>query len=364
MVCVLAACQAWAGSTHGKKIVEYGNDAQNTASVRQHIREYEATLPFDGLVISISAKNGETLGWKLFSTEKLDPADFDKAIDDLKACRSKKFTDNFIQTISTPATTDWFDPKWSNVAYNASLFARAAKQGGCKGIMFDAEMYLGRIWGYIMPDGKPRPGHTVEEYRAMARQRGREFITAINKEFPDITVLCLYGMSLPYLQIGGDMAQFDTASYMLLAAFYDGMSEAATPKTVIVDGFEFSYGYKTREEFVKARKIILEDSKKVSANPEAFREHVRVGFGLFPDYDVDVPWHPDAPDSSKNYFTPAGFRAAANYALETSDKYVWVYSSKMHWLDGIPPKEYVEALRLARKGPGAEEERSNPTNHN
>ena len=351
VLCALAASQTSAGGTHGKKVIEYGNDVRNTASVRQHVREFEK-LPFDGLVIAVSGKNGEMLGWKLFSTTRLDPEDFERAIDDLKATKFKKFTDNFIQTMSSPSSTDWFDPNWSNVLYNASLFARVAKQGGCKGIMFDPENYTGRLWGYTMEDGKPRPGHTVEEYRAKARERGQEFIRAVNKEFADITILCLYGMSLPYVQIGGDMTQFDTASYMLLAAFLDGMSEAATPKTVIVDGFEFSYPYKQREEFVKARKVILEDSKKVSQNPEAFAKHVRVGFGIFPDYDVDTPWYTDPADLSKNYFTPAGFRAAANYALETSDKYVWVYSSKMHWLDGVPPKEYVDALRLARKGPG------------
>lgn len=343
---------AWGSSFRGKKIIEYGNDVRNTAQVRRHVREFEK-LPFDGLVMAVSGKNGEMLGWKLFSTEKLDPSYFQQAIDDLKATKFKKLRYNFIQTMTTPTTTDWFDPNWSNVAYNASLFARVAKQGGCKGIMLDTEMYTKGLWGYVMPDGKPHPGHTVQEYRDKARERGREFVQALNKEFPDITILCLYGMSLPYVQIGGDMTQFDSASYMLLAPFIDGMSEAATPKTVIVDGFEFSYSYKTREEFAKARKVILEDSTKVSGDPKAFSKHVQVGFGLFPDDDVDTPWHTDPSEYSNNYFTLASFRAVANYALEESDKYVWVYSSKMHWLDGTPPKDYVEALRLARKGPGA-----------
>jgi hypothetical protein len=175
----LALSPAYAGPMRGKKVVEYGNDSVNTATVRHRVRQFEK-LPFDGLVMLVTAKNGETLGWKTFSTEKMAPADFQRAIDDLKATKFKKFTDNFIQIISMPSSVDWFDPNWSNIAYNASLFARVAKQGGCKGIMFDPEMYVGRLWGYIMPDGKPRPGHTVQEYRAKARERGREFMTAIN----------------------------------------------------------------------------------------------------------------------------------------------------------------------------------------
>jgi hypothetical protein len=65
-----------------------------------------------------------------------------------------------------------------------------------------------------------------------------------------------------------------------------------------------------------------------------------------------VTWHADPADYSKNYNTPAGFRASTSYALDTSDRYVWVYSAAMHWLDGTPPKAYIEALRLAKSGPG------------
>jgi uncharacterized BrkB/YihY/UPF0761 family membrane protein len=44
-----------------------------------------------------------------------------------------------------------------------------------------------------------------------------------------------------------------------------------------------------------------------------------------------------------------------NYALNESDRYVWVYSERLRWWDGTPPKEYVEALALAKKGPATQE---------
>ncbi|MDO8589113.1 MAG: beta galactosidase jelly roll domain-containing protein [Armatimonadota bacterium] len=346
IVLCLTLSPVCAGSLQGKRILEYGNDVQNTTSVRQHVREYEAKLPFDGLVMVVSARNGLTLGWHCFSTEKLDPADFQQALDDLKNTKFEKFTDNFIQ-ICSGAGIDWFEPNWSNVAYNASLFARVAKEGGCKGIMFDPEMYSGRLWSYVMEDGKPRPGHTFQEYRAKARERGHEFIRAINKEFPDITLLCLFGPSLLYLETGGEAARLEAAPNVLLSAFYDGVCEAATPQTVLVDGYENAYTYRERTEFVRGRSNILVGAKKLSLNPKPFKKHVRVGFGICPEAGL---WNPA--DYSKNYLTPAGFRAAANYALELSDRYVWVYSGGMHWLDGTPPKEYLDALRLSKEGPG------------
>lgn len=312
--------------------------------MRERVREFEATTSFDGVIIVVSARNGLTLGWHMFKTDKLDPEDFKQSIEDLKATKFEKFTDNFIQTLSSPSDTDWFDPKWSNVCYNASLFARVAKQGGCKGIMFDPEMYLHPIWAYTI-DGKPRPGHTFEEYREMARQRGREIITAINKEFPDIVILGLFGPAQLFLETGGDKRNLEAAPNVLLSAFYDGICEAATPETVVVDGYETSYIYREREEFKKARKYILNEAPKLSMNPEAFKKHMRAGFGLWPTWQDEgrkILWNPD--DYSRNYFTPAGFRAAVNYALNASDRYVWVYST--------PPKEYMEAMRLAKLGPG------------
>jgi hypothetical protein len=342
-LCLLVS-PAFAGTMKDKKIIEYGLDFPNTSVVRERIKEYEATTPFDGLVIIVSARNGLTLGWHMFQTEKLDPADFQQAIDDLKATTFTKFTDNFIQTLSSPSDADWFDPKWSNICYNASLFARVAKQGGCKGLMFDAEMYNQQIWSYFTGTGK-RPNHTLEECRQMARQRGREMMTAINKEFPDVTILTLFGPAQLYLETGGNEKLFEIAPNVLLSAFYDGMCEAATPETVIVDGFETSYSYRDREEFAKARKIMLEETPKISMNPEAFKKHVRAGFGLWPTWqDESRKLLFNRDDYSRNYHTPAGFRAAANYALRSSDKYVWVF--------GTPPKSYMEALGLAKSGPG------------
>jgi hypothetical protein len=290
----------------------------------------------------------------MFETEKLDPADFQQAIEDLKATKFVKLTDNFIATQSSPASVDFFDPKWSNICYNASLFARVAKQGGCKGLMFDPEMYNQQIWSYIVPpENKPRPGHTLEEYRLQARRRGAEWIRAINAEFPDVTLLCLFGPAQLYLESGGEAKRLESAGNVLLSAFYDGVCEAATPETILVDGYESSYGYRRLAEFENGRTHILEDARKLSMNPDAFKQHVRVGFGLAPDYgNAEVRWHQD--DLSKNYFTPIGFQEAVNHALQKTDRYVWIYSG-LHWLDDLPPqppKPYVDAMAKGKIAPG------------
>ena len=92
------------------------------------------------------------------------------------------------------------------------------------------------------------------------------------------------------------------------------------------------------------------DSIPKSLNPEALAKHLRAGFGNMPDRDKNgVEWQ--ASDLMNRYFTPAEFRTSLNYALDAADRYAWLYTTRIGWWDGTAPKEYVEALRLAKTGP-------------
>lgn len=58
-------------------------------------------------------------------------------------------------------------------------------------------------------------------------------------------------------------------------------------------------------------------------------------------------------DPSRNYFTPQTFAASARAAMETADRYVWIYSETPRWWseEGKPvklPEAYATALRQAR----------------
>ena len=352
----LAVTPAWSGATEGKKLIEYGWDVPSTEYVRRNVAEMEK-IPFDGVVIRVSPKGQDfgstySFGWEVFSPTRLNWDDMRHAVDDLRAAEFGRFKHNFIQVIVAPGKIDWFDAQWSAVAHNAGLLTRVAKQSGCKGIMFDPEMYIEQLFDYNKSAYADREAHTFEEYRAKVRERGREFMRAINAEFPRPVILTLYGYSLPWVEIKiWSRKPLRKAAYGLLPAFYDGMLEAATPGTVFVDGFEFSYPYKRVEEFVNARNLIR-DARAICDVPAEYDEHVRVGFATWADYNSgSIGWHPD--DFTQNFYMPEGLRASVNYALERTDKYVWVYSERLRWWNGPPPpKEYVEALALARKGPG------------
>ncbi len=351
LCCSLLAVPGFA-TTRGKKLIDYGWGSPDTAYYRAHLTELEK-IPFDGLVLSVMKLKGkeppDNMGWCAFGSEaRFTARDCQHAIDDLKAAKSKRFTHNFIQVV-TSGNVDWFDPGWSQIATNVALLARVAKQGNCKGIMLDAEQYdRFKMWTYATLPEKLRAAHTYEEYQAKVRARGREFIQAINQEYRDLTILMLFGPSLTHLAQGE--GKLCDSQYSLLAAFCDGIAEASTPKTTLIDGYEFSYGYRTADKFAKGRTTIL-NSVNRSLNPAALSKRLRVGFGVWVDNDsLKRGWHPE--DFSKNYYTPSQFQTTLNHALNATDQYVWVYSERLRWWNGTAPQPYIEALAEAKKGPG------------
>ena len=336
LVCITLSALSLAqadSSLAGKKLIEFGTFFPDPSFIRQNIDEMEK-IPFDGVAIETGK------AWKMWSRTRLNPGDLQPAIEDLKATKFGRFTDNFIYMVTFfPTKQDemgFFDPDWSSIAYNAACLARVAKESGCKGLLIDPEDYApAGIWSYT--GSRVNTGHSYEEYVTKARERGREFIRAISKEYPDITILILHGY---------EISASHSEEYPLLRHFLDGICEAAEPGMVLVDGYEKSYGYVSPKLFKDGRKEILTEGKAKSSSPSAYEQHVRMGFGIWLDYGREICDSPEV------------FRAALSNAMAKSDKYVWVYSERVRWWDPIcsrpasVPDPYIKALGLARKGPG------------
>lgn len=336
-----------------KKLIEFGWDEPDTAFLRKHVREMEKT-PFDGCVFhaNVIEKDGEVanlawLGWgrRGFSIEQLTPA-----INDLKATRFDRFSDNFLRFNTTPADLDWFDD-FGSILANAGLAARVAREGNARGILFDVEQYQGKLFEYKKQrDASTKPW---PEYASQARRRGFEVMTSFRRGYPGLTVLLTFGHSYPWKQSQAGKTPLPDCEYGLLAPFLDGMVEATVEGAKLVDAHELSYGYRDLARFDEARKTILEGVLPIVDRPDSYRKAISVGFGLWLDYDwPKYGWN--EVDTGKNYFTPAAFEASTRKALELADEYVWIYTEKPRWWtdQGPPtalPSAYVEALRRAKE---------------
>lgn len=341
---VLAQSHKEKDSTKGKKVIEWGWDEPDTKFMRQNVEKMEQ-YPFDGLVFHATSGRGENLAWEVWGGKKFARDDFKQAVEDLKATKFNRFTDRFLRVNITPAKTDWFDDDaWASVASNFGVAAHVAKEGRCKGFMFDTEQYEGvTVFDYRRQRDKDKK--TFAEYQAKVRQRGREWIKAVNKEYPDITILLTFGYDISYWRADKPNDR-SAAAYGLLADFLDGLLDGCGKETVIVDAYEFAYPFKERKQFEEAYESITKKALEWTGVADKYKSQVKAGFGLWMDHKKKG-W--DVADFSKNYFRPAEFEAAVRSALEVTDGYVWVYSERAKWwTNEMLPKEYVSALTKAR----------------
>ncbi|MBI4324439.1 MAG: hypothetical protein HY674_04175 [Chloroflexi bacterium] len=336
-----------------KKLIEFGWDEPDTTFMREHVAEMERT-PFDGCVFHVDyPKPGgkgsftwECWGERAFAAQELQPA-----LDDLKATRFRRFTDNFLRFNTTPGKLDWFEDH-AAVLTNAYLAARVAREGKCRGLLFDIEQYEGPLFDYRKQ--REAKQKSWEMYAAQVRRRGRETMEAFQRGCPNLTVFLTFGYSLPWAQSQGGKIALAECHYGLLAPFLDGMVEASRGGARLVDGHELSYGYKDLPRFSQAYQTMTGQLLPIVLQPDKYRRVFSFGFGLWMDHDWrKAGW--DINDPSKNFYSPEAFEASVRKALETADEYVWIYTETPRWWskEGTAvklPAAYDAALRRARKG--------------
>ena len=332
----------------GKKLLEWGWDEPDTKFMRANIDQMEQ-FPFDGLVFHANSSKGGGLTWEMWGSRKFTLDEFNQAIDDLKTTNFNRLTDRFLRVNVTPGKVDWFDDQESATALNNfGVAAQVAKQGRCKGFMFDVEQYEGKLFDYRQQ--KHKDSKTFAEYKAKVRQRGSEWMKEVNRHFPDLTILLTFGYSIA--QPRGNVKDRSASSYGLLADFLDGMLDACSKEAILVDAWESSYSYKEPRQFEQAYQTIKKKAPDWAAVAAKYRSQVKAGFGLWMDNDWRRKgW--DVTDFSKNHFNPAGFEAAVRSALRISDEYVWIYTEQPRWWTKEKlPQAYIDALAKARKGIG------------
>ena len=329
-----------------KKLIQFGWCMPTTQWLRENAERADEA-GFDGVVLDLGPGKRK-LAWHAWSTAHLDPALYQGDVENLKATQFKKLTEIFIRFNVTPGKVDWFED-FGGVLHNAGIAAKIVKECRLQGILFDVEQYHGKPFHY--GSQKHREERTFEEYQKQARHRGRELMRAINEQCPEIVVFLTFGHYLAHGRVSKHNP-LSTTGYGLLPSFLDGMIEACTDTTTIVDGWEYAYGYKRERNFREAYDIIRTRTLGWTAVPERYKLIMRAGFGLWADRGGHKHW--DTRDFSNNYFTPEELEYALHCALNVSDKYVWIYSHAPNWWTGENlPMEYLSALRNAR-GPHPE----------
>jgi hypothetical protein len=347
---VLVTAQARGEFPAGKKLIYYGWGIPETQYVRDHWHEMEK-IPFDGvgMVVAVDRQawqwgkhdTGNQLGWQVMGRRAFQVEEFREAITDLQSARWHTMTDNFLPVaLSAEGSTaglNWFDDgRWHTIRNNFAVLAHIVAEGHLKGFILDPEHYNYDLFSYT--EQSKQMDKPFQEYVQMARRRGGEVMTAVAAIVPDTMLLSLFGHSLPLPHLRDGKGLQETR-YGLLPAFYDGLLEAMPAEARLIDGYEFAYPFKERQQFLKGYQQIHQGALKLSTVPDRYREKVKAGFGLWLDYRRQL-----------THFTPEEFQQALRSALEVSDEYVWIYTEGPQF---FPPAgieaSYVEAIATARR---------------
>ena len=319
--------------------------------LRERLADIEAT-PFDGCVFHVEYRVGKrrnNLAWRAWGREAIPAAAVEPALRDLRALRPRRLRHNSLRFNVTPGDVDWFDD-FQPVLSNARLAARLAREGGAVGIVLDTEQYEGQLFDYVRQ--RDADSRSYDEYAAQVRKRGRELIAAFQSEHPSLALLMTFSYSLPWRDAQRTGKPLAELSYGMLAPFVDGLVDG-TVGARLIDGYEMSYGYRSRREFDMAYARMSAGVLPLVADPARYRAVTTFAFGLWMDYDSRIhTWDPR--NVGANYFSPESFERSVRWALETTDEYVWIYTQQPRWWtdDGgrrdLPPA-YEEAIRRARR---------------
>ena len=254
----------------------------------------------------------------------------------LKQVQWGRVTDNFMWYGVSDMTRDdgnvayTVDPgsaaDWAVATQNAALAARLCREAGLKGFMMDTEQYTRYASGEEYPFGLGTA--------ATWRERGRQWIDAVQAEYPGITIIMFFSWG-PETQADG------WQHYQNLSAFSDGILAGIETPTRLVHGWEntFWYGQERdlggqivtfagdRNAYAQTRSDIRNVWRNFAADPAKYDDVVEVGMAAWVESDpfnLYDGW-------PSGYLRPTGPWSNLQATLASSDEYVWTWSERTNY---------------------------------
>ena len=335
-----------------KKIISVGWDMPNAERLRANWRAMDKR-PIRGTSLRFTGRNNTPFLDFAHSRKVWKQEDIAQIIEDFAAAKPERLTHCFLDIKATPGDVDWFDDAgWTIIVDHWRTAARVTKEGGLPGLLFDPESYRNKQFGYSsQPEAARR---TFDEYRAMARRRGREVMAAVAEEYPDITIFSLFMLSIFGEQTGHPSLALPTHNYGLYPAFIDGWLDAAPKGITLVDGCESAYHFNSNEAHLAAANLIRNTARQLISpeNRRTYRAQVQVSFGIYLDAYVNPPtspWYIDPGEQTPVQRLEENLRSALNAA----DEYVWLYGEQASWW--LTPHPKAGKRRWPELLPGVEE---------
>lgn len=339
-----------------KMLLEFGWDRPTPDFVRRNMVRMDG-LPFDGFVATLH------VGATLFTHLPLPAREFERDRTDLSQVHFIHLTENFLLVWATPEDGwDWFnDSDWAATEQNLRSFARTAKAGHFRGLFFDTEPYGRHAWYY--PTQPHHSSKSFAEYEAKLRERGAQFMRALEQEMPDAILFLTWGpvTALPSQGPLKDLTRrahyLAREGYGLLPAFVTGGLQAIRSGVQVVDGNERSYFNTRAGDFANATAARNRaGSTDFRGRAEgAFRTHYRFANAIYVDWIAESSTDPSQLGSYLHgeQDRVALFEQQTAAALIDTDRYTWIYAQKTNWWADPPPEKMIAALARAKSDAAA-----------
>jgi hypothetical protein len=337
----------------GYRYWDWSSDLKNNLEKMQVKRPY-----MDGVIFhtgKVSTQPNFAFNDEVLTEESLH-------FDDLQIIKEKstRFTDNFIWIWGHAQNTspDFFnDSLWNIVGKNAELMGKAVKTAGCKGIMFDPEFYSSNDtyspWWYGKSGKFSAPyikaGKSFKEVQFKARQRGKEYILALQKFNPKITILTTFLYSYVWAYCYNDIQKLPDSEYSLLSAFADGMLDGLNKNSILIDGNETSYYINESRKYVENSdqadyKFCRFDApEKLCDSATLVKWHTQGQIAMAPY--LEYCYNRYSPKSwSKPEYQSKWMAHNVYNSLLATDQYVWIYIEGMDFWKGTNLPEGVDVF--------------------
>lgn len=360
-VCALAALQSHAVAQ--TKVVLHGWDllAVTPEEVLAHAGEFDRTAA-DGVSLRIrkNAHDGQEINsCRVYSSTNVwnwaDVADYVPVFREIVKHRSLACSMLNLWIVPNPRV-DWCDDaRWELIAHNSAIVARAAAEGGLKGVIIDEEDYGSAFQFFVGPDDLP-----FDETAKLARRRGAQVFSEVFRAFPNATLLFfrLLASDPDYRRANGDPGAIVKAKGHLWPAFVNGILDVMPQTAVMVDGNE-SAGYRgaaSRGDYWKSASQQRSSALSMvePENQAKYRAQMRAGFGLYIDAytmsNTNSPFYRGPVDGSRL----SHFEDNLSQAVSAADGWVWIYGEKSAWVpwNGVASRRWNGATTWEQALPG------------
>jgi len=321
----------------------FGNTTPTPSYIQANLAFLESQ-PFNGIVVYLrnpSMSVNASIG--VMTNTPMSYASISSVLDPIRNLPFTQLVDNFGFVIGNDPP-DFFDD-WSIPIQNFANLARALKEAGLKGFVFDNEQYFAPWADY--PTGVSYPLLSLAQYETQARLRGKQVMEAMVAEFPEIVVITLHG---PYISEPSAPWQLGFPQWQsgneLHGPFFSGFEEGKGSLSQNVDGGEL-YDCRSSADFQETynwRKYDLpSDAVNCAFIPASLRPSwpagVSISYGV---YDQPFGGQP---------MNPTVLSTTLANALQASDRWVWYYVEGPSYLlpanQGGASQAWVDAVRSA-----------------